>query len=150
VGELATLYSEIFELVLSGFNDYKIDRLFSSATPTSAEVYMTPFLVKAIPNFDNCEQDLEDRNDTTRTFNITLNTDEKVILSELTIVQLLKKEVNDVKQMELHLSDPKAFKHYAEANNLKEKRETMYSAQESAERLMVKYSQKNINWNDYM
>jgi len=147
---LATLYSDIFELVLSTFNDYKIDKLFNSARPSDADVYMTPFLVKAIPHFDNCIQDLEDRNDTTRTFNITLTTDEKVILSELAIVQLLKKEVNDVKQMELHLSDPKAYKHFAEANNLKEKRETMYSAQESAERMMVKYSHKNIDWNDYM
>jgi hypothetical protein len=111
---------------------------------------MTPFLVKAIPHFDNCIQDLEDRNDTTRTFNITLSTDEKVILSDLAIVQLLKKEVNDIKQMGLILSDPKAFKHYSEANNLKEKRETMYAAQESAERMMVKYSHKNIDWTEYM
>jgi len=148
---LATLYSDIFELVLSGFNDYKIDKLYQSdITSRNMDVYLTGFLIRAIPNFDNCEQDLEDRNDTSRTFNITLTTDEKVILSELAIVQLLKKEVNDVKQMELHLSDPKAYKHYAEANNLKEKRDTMYSAQENAERMMVKYSHKNIDWNDYM
>ena len=148
---MATLYSDIFELVLSGFNDYKIDKLYQSdITSRNMDVYLTGFLIRAIPNFDNCEQDLEDRNDTTRTFNIILTTDEKVILSELAIVQLLKKEVNDVKQMELHLSDPKAYKHYAEANNLKEKRDTMYSAQENAERMMVKYSHKNIDWNDYM
>ena len=148
---MATLYSDIFELVLSGFNDYKIDKLYQSdITSRNMDVYLTGFLIRAIPNFDNCEQDLEDRNDTSRTFNITLTTDEKVILSELAIVQLLKKEVNDVKQMELHLSDPKAYKHYAEANNLKEKRDTMYSAQENAERMMVKYSHKNIDWNDYM
>ena len=148
---METLYSDIFELVLSGFNDYKIDKLYQSdITSRNMDVYLTGFLIRAIPNFDNCEQDLEDRNDTSRTFNITLTTDEKVILSELAIVQLLKKEVNDVKQMELHLSDPKAYKHYAEANNLKEKRDTMYSAQENAERMMVKYSHKNIDWNDYM
>ena len=147
---MATAYNEIFTLFLAGIQDYKIDALYESATPTNADVYMSDFLVRAIPNFDNCVQNLESRNDSTRTFTIILTTDEKVILSELMMVQWLKKDVNDIKQMELHLSDPKAFKHYAESNNLKEKRELLNSHQEAADKLMLRYSQKNIDWNDFI
>jgi hypothetical protein len=147
---MATAYDEIFTLFLAGIQDYKIDALYNSARPTDADVYMADFLVRAIPYFDNCAKDLEDRNDTTRTFNINLTTDERVILSELMIVQWCKKEVNDIRQMELHLSDPKAFKHYAEANNLKEKRELMNTHGETADKLMLRYGQKNIDWNDFM
>lgn len=147
---MATAYDEIFTLFLAGVDDYTIDALYASATPTNGDVYLTDFLVRAIPYFDNCQQDLEDRDDTTRTFNVTLSTDEKVILSELMIVQWLKKEVNNITQMGLILSDPKAFKHYAESNILREKKELMNNHQENADRLMLRYSQKNINWNDYM
>jgi len=147
---VATAYNEVFTLFLSGIQDYKIDNLYLSATPTLADAYMCDFLIKGIPYFDNCEQDLENRDDTTRTFNITLTTDEKVILSDLMTVQWLTKEVNDIRQMQLHLSDPKAFKHYAEANNLKEKKDLLGVMQEKADKLMVRYSNKNINWDDFM
>ena len=143
---MATAYTEIFDLFLMGIEDYNIDALFDSFDTTAADVYMSGFLIRAIPYFDRCQQDLDDRNDSTRTFNITLTTDEKVILSELMIVQWYKKNTNDIKQMELHLSDSKAFKHYAEGQNLKEKLNSMLVHQEIVDKLMVKYNQKYIDW----
>lgn len=146
---MATAYSEVNELFLGAIKDYNIDALYLSSTPTNADEYIKVFMIRAIPNFDNCQQNLESRNDTTRTFSITLTTDEKVILSNLMVVEWFKKETLDIRQMHLHLSD-KDFKSYAEANNLKQKTETMNSIREDTERLMLKYSQKYIDWDDYM
>lgn len=146
---MATPYSEIFSLFLDSINDYKIDRLYLSAVENSADVYMTPFLIKAIPNFDNCQQDLEDRDDTTRTFNITLTTNEKVILSNLMVVEWLTKEVNDIRQMSLHLVD-KGFTTYAEANNLREKKELLNSTRETVEKQMIRYGNKYIDFDDWI
>lgn len=145
---MATEYSDVYELFLGAIQDYKIDKLFA-IDQDDAEAYMKTFMIRAIPYFDNCKQNLEDRNNTTGVFSITLTTDEMVILSNLMAVEWLKKETNDLRQMQLHLND-KDFRTYAEANNLKEKRETMNTIREDAERLMTKYSQKNIDWNNFM
>lgn len=145
---MATAYSEINELFLGSIQDYKIDKLFALNSDT-VEIYMKMFLIRSIPYFDSCVKNLEDRDDEYRTFNFTLNTDEKVILSNLMVVEWLRKETHDIRQMQLHLND-KDFKTYAEANNLKEKRETLFSIKEEVDKLMKRYSQKHIDWNDYM
>lgn len=141
-----TPYCEVFDLFLSGIKDPKIDRLYQSATPTNADVYMTGFLVKSIPSFTNCKKDLENRDDDTRIFNISLNTDEKVILSNLMIIEWLTKEINDIRQITLHLQHSDA-KTYAEANNLKEKSNLRDVTRETSERQIVQYGYKNIDWN---
>ena len=145
---MATEYSDVYELFLGAIQDYKIDKLFA-IDQDDAEAYMKTFMIRAIPYFDNCKKNLEDRNDATGKFNMTLATDELVILSNLMAVEWLRKETNDLRQMQLHLND-KDFRTYAEANNLKEKRETMNTIREDVERLMTKYSQKNIDWNNFM
>lgn len=147
---MSTPYSEVFELFLAGLNDYKIDRLYEQDAldgGSRAEVYMKPFLIKAIPNFMNCEQDLEDRNDTTRVFNITLSTDETVILSNLMRVEWLSAELFDIRQMKLRLTDD-AFKSYAEANNMDKKALLLSVSEELADKQMSKYSQKNLDWDE--
>ena len=141
---MATPYSSIFDLFLVSIQDYKIDNLYISS-PTSFETYLKGFLIKGLINFTNCKQDLEDRNDTSNTFNITLTTTEQVILSNLMVIEWLTKEVNDIKQMQLHLQDGD-FKTYAEANNLKEKNALLTSTRENVDRQMNKYSYSNIDW----
>jgi hypothetical protein len=117
---MSTPYSEVFNLFLFGIQDYLIDEMYSDSTE-DFEIYATNFLLLAIPAFSNCQQDLDDRNDTTRTFNITLTLTEKKILSDLMILAWLRKEVNTILEMRNFLisGDYKAF---SAANNLKEKR----------------------------
>jgi hypothetical protein len=145
---MSTPYSDIFELFLAGMQDYKIDRLYQSATPSLAEDYMKPFLIRGLVNFEKCTKDLSDRNDTTMIFNIVLNDKEKVILSNLMIVEWLRKEVNDILQMKLFLNDTD-FKIHSAANNLKEKREHLNSLREEVDKQMTSYSYGNINWTTY-
>jgi len=67
---LATLYSEVFDLFMSSIASYELDNLFASSV-TNFETRLTGWLVNAIPNFDGCLKDLEDRNDNTKQFTAT-------------------------------------------------------------------------------
>ena len=99
---LATPYSDIIDLAMIRLTNYELDALKASS-PTNFYTYMTGMLVSGIPNFTNCKQDLTDRNDTTMTFNITLTDAEKDILSLLTSIQVLEKEIFDIGRYEIVL-----------------------------------------------
>ena len=139
-----TSYSSIYELFLASIRDYQIDKLFEDSVE-SAEAYMKPFLIKAVANFTHCVKDLEDRDDEEQVFNSALTTIEKVVLSNLMIVEWLTKEVNDVLQMRLHLQDSD-FRTYAEANNLKAKRDNLEATREVVDKQMKTYGYDNLDW----
>lgn len=141
---MATPYSEVFDLFLASIQDYRINRLYEKSVE-DMENYLMPFLIKAITNFRKCKTDLEDRDDTNKVFNQTLSTDEKVILSNLMMVEWLTKEVNDILQMRLYLQDTD-FKTYSQANNLKEKRELLTTMKEMVDKQIVQYSYNNFDW----
>lgn len=141
---MATPYSEVFDLFLASIQDYRINRLYEKSVE-DMENYLMPFLIKAITNFRKCKTDLEDRDDENRIFNQTLSTDEKVILSNLMMVEWLTKEVNDILQMRLYLQDTD-FKTYSQANNLREKRELLTTMKEMVDKQIVQYSYNNFDW----
>jgi len=141
---MATPYSEVFDLFLVSIQDYRINRLYEKSVE-DMENYLMPFLIKAITNFRKCKTDLEDRDDTNKVFNQTLSTDEKVILSNLMIVEWLTKEVNDILGMKLFLQDTD-FKTYSQSQNLKEKRELLTTMKEMVDKQIVQYSYNNFDW----
>jgi len=141
---MATPYSEVFDLFLASIQDYRINRLYEQSVE-DMENYLIPFLIKAITNFRKCKTDLEDRDDENRIFNQTLSTDEKVILSNLMIVEWLTKEVNDILSLRNFLQDTD-FKTYSQANNLKEKRELLTTMKEMVDKQIVQYSYNNFDW----
>ena len=141
---MATPYSEVFDLFLTSIQDYRINRLYEKSVE-DMENYLMSFLIKAIVNFRKCKTDLEDRDDTNKVFNQTLSTDEKVILSNLMIVEWLTKEVNDILSLRNFLQDTD-FKTYSQANNLKEKRELLTTMKEMVDKQIVQYSYNNFDW----
>ncbi len=141
---MATTYSEIFDLAMQNIQDYFLEKMFATSLE-NYENFMTGFLIKSIPNFSNCLKDLEDRDDTLKTFNTDLNTDEKVILSNLLRVEWLTWRINDIRQFEVHLNDTD-FKIYSEANNLKEKRNLLNETREIMSKQISKYNLKNFDF----
>lgn len=139
-----TNYSDIYDLFLVSIQDYKLDSLYS-ATPTAFESVLKGYLIKAIPRFDNCAKDLEDRDDTTQIFNITLTTSEKVILSNIMAYEWYQRQINDIRQMNLKMSNTD-FKTYSESNNLKEKMERADRLREIFEQDITRYGLKNVDW----
>jgi len=141
---MATPYSEVFDLFLTSIQDYRINRLYEKSVE-DMENYLMSFLIKAIVNFRKCKTDLEDRDDENRIFNQTLSTDEKVILSNLMIVEWLTKEVNDILSLRNFLQDTD-FKTYSQANNLKEKRELLTTMKDMVDKQITQYSYNNFDW----
>lgn len=143
-----TPYSEIYDLFLTTVSDYKIDELYDTGTEYF-ESYLKGFLIKAIPNFSNCVQDLDSiAPSTPLSFAVTLTSLEKGILSDLMTCEWFMKEINDVTQFNLTLSDTD-FKHFSEAQNLREKQEKSDRMREMAEQKMTIYGLKNIPWADW-
>lgn len=141
---MSTPYSDVFNLFLTSIQDYRINKLYSQSVE-QMENYLIPFLIKAITNFRKCKTDLEDRDDTNKIFNQTLSTDEKVILSNLMIVEWLTKEVNDILGMKLFLQDTD-FKTYSQSQNLKEKRELLTTMKDMVDKQITQYSYNNFDW----
>lgn len=141
---MATPYSEVFDLFLASIQDYRINKLYNQSI-TQMESYLTPFLIKSIINFKKCKTDLEDRNDINKVFNQTLSTEEKVILSNLMIVEWLTKEVNDILGMKLFLQDTD-FKTYSQSQNLKEKRELLTTMKDMVDKQITQYLYNNFDW----
>jgi hypothetical protein len=110
--------------------------------------YMTGFLLRAIPSFSGCSQDLSDRNDTTMTFNIELTDAEKDILACLIAVQILKKEVHDIRQIRGMIKN-KDGERYSEANLLKEKMSLQDRLIELADKKKSEYDISNTDWPNF-
>jgi hypothetical protein len=143
---MATNYSDIYDLFLVQIQDYKIDNL--SAYLSDLETYLKGFLIMAIPEFDNCEQDLEDRNDTTQVFTATLTSLEKRILADWMVYFWLQREVNNITQLSNFLQSAD-FKMYSSANNLKEKVAYSNSMREIISQRMTQYGLKNVDWTSW-
>ena len=144
---MATPYSDIFSLFLANIQDYVIDDMYDTSID-DFETYATTFLQKAIPLFDNCQQDLSDRSDVLKTFYIDLTLTEQSILSDLMTLAWLKKEINNILEMRNHLisGDYKAF---SSANNLKEKRIWYDSLNKEVDVNLTKYGYSNNDWSTF-
>lgn len=140
---MATAYSDVFDSFLVRIKDWRLDTLYQSS-PTDFETYLTGFLQSAVSMFYNCNQDLT-RDDTAKTFTENLNELNKVILAELMVEVWLEKEVQDVRQMNLKITD-KDFKTFSEAQNLTAKNNRWSEVRERNSQRLVDYGLQNIDW----
>lgn len=148
---MTTSYSEINDLFMLQVQDYRLIDLYNTSvlnTTTDFDIYLMGFMFLAIPDFIYCVQDLSNRNDTTRTFNITLTDETKKILSKFMVMEWLGKEVKDVLQMRLHVQDAD-FKTFAEANNLNAKQASYNMLREECSQLLNDYAYKNNQWTNW-
>lgn len=145
-----TPYTEIFDLVMMSLTSYELDSLLAKLEEDPADdsglVYLTGFLVNAIPNFENCIKNLSDRDDEDMTFNIELDYQEKDILSCWTVIQILKKEIFDIRQIRGMIQNKSDANRYSEANLLKEKQNLCSHLIEDVDLKQTKYGLKRQNW----
>ena len=145
-----TPYTEIFDLVMMNLTSYELDSLLAKLDEDPADdsglVYLTGFLVNAIPNFENCIKNLSDRDDEDMTFNIELDYQEKDILSCWTVIQILKKEIFDIRQIRGMIQNKSDANRYSEANLLKEKQNLCSHLIEDVDLKQTKYGLKRQNW----
>lgn len=110
---------------------------------------MDGFMIRGLPNFDNCVKDLSDRNDKTRSFNFVLTETEKEILADYTNIMWLDKEINDTRQITAMLQNKNEAHRYSEANNLNAKRERRIQLNEDVSYKKTRYGLANNPWKDW-
>ena len=137
---IATLYSDVNEVFLSKITDFILgDMLDSTPNFTIAENRMLRWMKSAIIKFPNCKHDLTDRNDTTKTFNITLTEFEIEVIAMFMCYEWAQPEIQNLLNLRQILGDA-AFKLTSQANHLKEIRAFKNETFTDAQYMMVSYS----------
>ena len=140
-----TPYDEILDLALVSIEDYRLNKIASSS-PNDFKTILEGFMVRGLPNFDNCQKDLSNRNDELHHFNITLDDMEKSIIADWTVIMWLDKEINDTRQITSMLQNRNEAHRYSEANNLNAKTERKIKMVEDVKYKQSSYSLKHNDW----
>jgi len=135
---MTTPYSSIYDLFLVQIKDWKLDALYNTSE-TEFETYLQGFLILGIPEFTEfCDQSLV-RDDDAGTFTEDLTDKNLQMLSKYMIRAWLFKEIQDVRQIKLHVGD-KDFRIASEANNLRAKESYMILTEENISQALIEYS----------
>lgn len=143
---MGTELREIYDLFTMKVTDYRLIDLFTESE-LDFENYLESFLQFAIVDFGVCNQDL-DYNDTTKEFPVTLTRKNKVILATLMMKHWMQKNVNDITQMNLHVTD-RDFKTMSEAMNLREKNIYLNAIKEECSQFLVDYAYEDNDWDNW-
>lgn len=126
--------------------DYTLVALYNASVP-DFELYMQAFLVKAIDDFAlKCDQSLSY---TGTDFTETLTQKNTNMLSLLMKKHWLEKAIDDIKQMNLAITD-KDFRRYAESNNMREKQNRYILDLEEVSQKLSDYALNyTIDWSNW-
>ena len=144
---MSTSIREIFDLFMLRVSDYRLNHLFDTSEE-DFDTYLQGFLEFAISDFDICDQDLN-YDETTKTFSDTLTRENKTILATLMMKYWLEKLVNDITQLNLHITD-RDFKVASEAMNLREKTIRLNNVKETCSQMLVDYAYKHNDWTGWL
>lgn len=139
--------SEVYDLFLQTCTDYRLLELFK-VSEDDFSTYLEAWLQFAINDFSSiCDQSLE-FDEITKDFPVVLSRENKIVLATLMMKYWLQKNVNDITQMNLHVTD-RDFKVPSEALNLREKVKHLNIVQEQCSQLLNDYAYKRIEWSDW-
>ena len=143
---MSTNTSEIYDLFMLTVTDYRLLELFNTSE-SDFEDYLEAWLLFSINDFYVCDQSLV-FSTTTKDFTVTLSQANIVLLALLMVKYWLQKAVNDITQMNLHITD-RDFKIASEAQNLRQKVNHLNSVKEECSQLLNDYSYRRVEWDDW-
>jgi hypothetical protein len=144
---MGTQLSDVNDLFMTLINDHKLNSLFL-ADITNFNTFLEGWLIRAIDEFSNyCDQDLT-YSITTQEFTQTLTQKNKNMLSNMMTLYWLQKEVQNVLQFSLAITD-RDFSHYSEAQNLKEKKDLLLSKKEEISQNLQDYAYRTNDWSNW-
>jgi hypothetical protein len=141
-----TPLSEVFDLFMQTVTDYRLITLLETSE-SDFENFLQAWLIFSINDFYVCDQSLV-YDGTTKVFTDTLTADNKVILATLMMKYWLQKLVNDVTQMNLHITD-RDFKIASESQNLREKTAHLNIVKEQCSQLLNDYAYRKNDWSEW-
>jgi len=144
---MGTSVNEVYDLFSQTITDYRLIALFDTSE-SDFENYLQSFLEFAITDFKNCDQSLN-YDDITKEFPDVLSRENKNILAHLMMKYWMQKNVNDITQMNLHVTD-RDFKIASEALNLREKTAQLNAVKEQCSQMLIDYGYSRINWTNWI
>lgn len=142
---MTTPFSTIYDQFMMFVTDYRLNELYNTSVP-DFETYLSGFLIPAITDFKGCNQSLVY---STSTFSETLTEENIKILAMLMKKYWLTKEIDDITQMNLHVTD-RDFRVYSESQNMREKQNRLTLELEQLSQLLVDYGLDNTDWSAWL
>lgn len=138
---MATTFDTVIDMALLSVKDYKLDQL-ADTSYSDFQTITEGFLLRGLPTFNTCRQSLAyDIN--TRSFVSDLTDLEISILADLWVEEWMRQQVQNISQFQLKMTTTD-FKHYSEAENLKQKQETLDRIREKVKQKMSDYELMDI------
>ena len=148
---MGTTCTEIFDLFLSSIADYRLDAIYTSSGSFTFGLYLEPWLLNSIVDFDICNQSLVyavSGSATEGSFTETLNLENQLILALIMSKYWLAKTVQEILQMNNNIQD-RDFKTFSQAQNLQAKQALYNLKREEVSQRLNEYSYKNNVWADW-
>lgn len=138
---MATSYEEIYNLAANKITDPEIALLL----PEDIEELFHGYLISAIPKFRKCKNDLSDRDDELRQFNVDLLDVEKEILAILVVREWLQPQLYSALLTKQVFSD-KEQKYYSQSSHLSGLRALDETLKIEAQKLSRDYTYGNSEY----
>ena len=138
---MATSYEEIYNLASNKITDPEIALLL----PEDIEELFHGYLISAIPKFRKCKNDLSNRDDELRQFNVDLLDVEKEILAILVAREWLQPQLYSALLTKQVFSD-KEQKYYSQSSHISELRALDETLKIEAQKLSRDYTYGNSEY----
>lgn len=144
---MATTFNDIIDMALITIQDYKLNEMYTT-NQSDFETITEGFLLRGLPKFNTCRQSL-DYDLETKSFVSTFTKIEISILSDLWVEEWFEFQVNNVTQFNGKMTT-NDFKHYSEAENLKQKSDYLDRLREKRFQEMTNYDYAdNCMWQNW-
>ena len=146
---MTTTLDEVCDLFLSRQSDSRLTALYTASGSSTLNTYLEPHLLDAIDDFATlCDQALV-YSTSTQSFSVVLTSKNKNLLSLIMVKYYFAKQLRDIDQMRLHVTD-RDFRTFAEANNVKSKLDVYNAICEEISNKLVSYGYSySVNWADW-
>ena len=138
---MATSYEEIYNLASNKITDPEIALLL----PEDIEELFHGYLISAIPKFRKCKNDLSNRDDELRQFNVDLLDMEKEILAILVAREWLQPQLYSALLTKQVFSD-KEQKYYSQSSHISELRALDETLKIEAQKLSRDYTYGSLEY----
>ena len=138
---MATSYEEIYNLAANKITDPEIALLL----PEDIEELFYGYLISAIPKFRKCKNDLSNRDDELRQFNVDLLDVEKEILAILVAREWLQPQLYSALLTKQVFSD-KEQKYYSQSSHISELRALDETLKIEAQKLSRDYTYGSLEY----
>ena len=138
---MATSYEEIYNLAANKITDPDIALLL----PEDIEELFHGYLISAIPKFRKCKNDLSNRDDELRQFNVDLLDVEKEILAILVVREWLQPQLYSALLTKQVFSD-KEQKYYSQSSHISELRALDETLKIEAQKLSRDYTYGSLEY----